>query len=64
MRHGYFLYLLTNKYTSPYSERLDRVLITDLPGQQDRVLHGCFYSEVGGKNYGTEKEKRKKRKEY
>lgn len=35
---------------STYSERLGRVFVSDLPGQQDRVLHGSLYSEVGGKN--------------
>lgn len=36
-----------------YGEWLGRVLVSDLPGQQDGVLHGCLYSEVGGKNYST-----------
>lgn len=36
------------KYT--HSKRLGRVLVSDFPGQQDGVLHGSLYSEVGGKN--------------
>lgn len=38
------------KYQSTYSEWLDRILVSDLPGKQDRVLHGGLHSEVGGKH--------------
>ncbi len=44
------LYLNMIKCKQTDGERLGRILVSDLPGQQDGVLHGSLYSEVGGKN--------------